>query len=147
MLEFHFIRWQSWWLIKKSCLEYGALDRVLGRFSSVMIYLSVRWTCSALWILFGSAGHFMLRSIWQHTWRPYTERFIAASATNPLYMTSTSCPSPSMTGKWARLPSTYLPRWWTLYTWTGARILLKSFWMAKIRRQGNTRAWSSGYSA
>jgi hypothetical protein len=67
------------------------------------------------------------------TWRPRTAMFASASATNPLCMTSTFCPSLCMSGTQARLFSTRSPGRWTLSSRTGARRLLERLWMARRR--------------
>ena len=115
--------------------------------SAIMLVSSVQWTYSASCSFCGSAGHYLSRSTWQHIWRPRTAISASASVTKPLSMTSTSCPSPSMTGIQVRLYSTRLPRRWRISTQAGAGGLFDLLRMAIRRWQGVTRAWSCGYSA
>ena len=146
LLGCHSIRWHRWFSIIKICSASVALDRALRGFPDAMLVSHVQWTCSALWRFCGSDGPSLSRFTWRRTWQMHTEMSASASATNPLYMNSTSCTYPSITFIQAILSSTYPPRWWKLYTWTGVRRLLEGIRMARIRWQGDIKAWSRGYS-
>ncbi len=140
LLDYRFVRWHRWLWRRKRYSASGALARALRVLWAAMLVLSVRWICSASRSCCDSAGRSLLRSTWRPTWQPRTAMFASASATNPLCMTSTFCPSLCMSDTQAKLSSTRSPRRWTLFSRTNARQLLEHLRMARRRWQGDIRA-------
>ena len=113
---------------------------------AAMIIPYMWWTCSALWRVCRICCHSLSRLIWWRICQPHTVIFVSASTMNTLYMISTSCSSPSMTGIREILYSTRSPRIWMIYTHTGVRRILEGLQMARRRFWVDTRTWSRGYS-